>query len=49
MASLTVINGRVIDPANSIDETTDLVLENGTVKRLGKTSKPSTDQVGGFM
>ena len=40
MTRLTIINGRVIDPGNGIDEHTDLVLENGLVASLGKVSKP---------
>jgi len=40
MPTLTIRRGRVIDPANQIDEVTDLVLEGGKVKKLGKVSKP---------
>lgn len=40
MSSLTIINGRVIDPANGVDEVTDLVIEHGKVARLGKVSRP---------
>ena len=40
MPRLTIINGRVIDPANGIDEQTDLVLDNGKVASLGKVTKP---------
>ncbi|XAL99339.1 dihydroorotase [Phycisphaeraceae bacterium D3-23] len=40
MATLTLTGGRVIDPRNHIDQTTDLVLEDGKVKSLGKVSKP---------
>lgn len=41
MANLTIRNGRVIDPANGIDEVTDLVIERGRVTRLGKVSNPA--------
>ncbi|MEM9021642.1 MAG: dihydroorotase [Planctomycetota bacterium] len=40
MAKLTVTGGRVIDPANDIDQITDLVLEDGVVKSLGRVSAP---------
>lgn len=45
MPSLTITQGRVIDPANDIDEITDLVIDNGQILKLGKTSTPQTDQV----
>jgi dihydroorotase len=32
---LLIRNGRVIDPANQVDAVTDVLLEDGTVKRLG--------------
>lgn len=38
--SLTIQNGRLIDPANGIDAVTDLVLENGKVVAIGKVSAP---------
>lgn len=41
MSTLTVKGGRVIDPANQIDEVTDLVLEAGKISRLGKATKPA--------
>jgi dihydroorotase len=40
MTRLTIINGRVIDPGNGLDEQTDLVLEDGLVASLGKVAKP---------
>ena len=40
MTTLTLIGGRVIDPQNGIDQTTDLVLEDGKVRSLGTVSKP---------
>ncbi|MBI1372928.1 MAG: amidohydrolase family protein [Phycisphaera sp.] len=41
MASLTIKNGRVIDPASGLDEKTDVVLSRGKVEKIGKVSKPS--------
>lgn len=41
MSTLTIRGGRVIDPANQIDEVTDLVLDAGKVARLGKVTKPT--------
>ena len=40
MAKLTLLGGRLIDPANRIDQTTDLVLEDGKVASIGKVSTP---------
>lgn len=40
MATLTITGGRVIDPQNGIDQTTDLVLEDGKVRAIGSVSKP---------
>lgn len=37
---LTIINGRVIDPASGLDQQTDLVLENGKVVAIGRVSRP---------
>ncbi len=45
MSSLTITQGRVIDPANGIDQTTDVVIADGRIHAIGKTSKPQTDQV----
>lgn len=39
--SLTIQNGRLIDPAHGIDAETDIVLENGKVAFIGKVSKPA--------
>jgi len=41
MATITIIKGRLIDPANDIDRVTDIVLERGKVKKIGKVSKPT--------
>ena len=35
MSALVIGGGRVIDPANQIDEVTDVVLEGGRVKKIG--------------
>lgn len=43
MATLTIKNGRVIDPANGVDEKSDVVLSGGSggkVEKIGKVSKP---------
>ncbi len=40
MATITIINGRVIDPAQGLDEVTDLVLAAGKVASIGKVSQP---------
>jgi len=40
MAKLTLTGGRVIDPHNHLDQTTDLVLEDGKVASIGKVSSP---------
>lgn len=40
MAQLTITNGRLIDPANGIDQVTDLVLADGKVASIGTQSKP---------
>jgi len=44
MSRLTIIKGRVIDPANGLDEQTDLVLEAGKVVSIGKATKPDGSQ-----
>lgn len=41
MATLTLINGRVIDPASGFDQKTDVVLSRGKIEKVGKVSKPS--------
>jgi dihydroorotase len=40
MHSLAIINGRLIDPANQLDEPADLLLVDGKVKQIGKLSNP---------
>ncbi len=41
MARLTLRNARVIDPANGIDQKTDVTLERGKVAKIGKASRPT--------
>ncbi len=43
---LTIINGRVIDPANEFDQVTDVVLENGRVAHIGEVGKASATENG---
>jgi len=40
MSAILITNGRVIDPANDIDDKTDLLLSNGKVERVGSVSRP---------
>ena len=40
MNVLTITNGRVIDPTSGRDETTDVVLAEGRVQRIGRVSRP---------
>lgn len=40
MSNLVIVGGRVIDPANQIDEVTDVILAAGQVERLGPHSRP---------
>ncbi len=41
MASLTIRNGRVMDPATGLDEVTDLVLDKGKVVKIGRVTRPA--------
>jgi dihydroorotase len=41
--SLLIKGGRVIDPSQGIDETLDLLVEEGTIKELGKGLKAGKD------
>jgi dihydroorotase len=41
MSHLIIKNGRLIDPANNVDQVADLELEGGRVKRIGKLRKPT--------
>ncbi|MEI6306024.1 MAG: dihydroorotase [Deltaproteobacteria bacterium] len=38
--NLLIKNGRVIDPSQGLDEVSDVVVENGLVKEIGKGLKP---------
>lgn len=42
MPAILIKNGRVIDPANSVDTTTDVLLVGGKVRQIGTQSKPAT-------
>ncbi|MFW6060553.1 MAG: dihydroorotase [Phycisphaeraceae bacterium] len=42
MSRLTITGARVIDPANDLDQTTDLLIEHGRIARIGKITKPDT-------
>ena len=44
MATTLIQGGRVIDPANQIDQLTNLVIENGVIAEV-TTGHPQTDQV----
>lgn len=47
MSTTTIINGRIIDPANEFDQIATLVLENGKVKEISPSaSKPPTSSDG---
>jgi dihydroorotase len=39
--TLTILNGRVIDPASGIDQVTDLLLVDGRVQSIGRISRPA--------
>jgi len=41
MPSLAIINGRLIDPANRLDEPGDLLLVDGKVRKVGKLTRAS--------
>ncbi|MHC4995945.1 MAG: dihydroorotase [Planctomycetota bacterium] len=41
MPTLTIKNGRVIDPANGIDKKTDLLISGSKIEKIGKVSKPT--------
>lgn len=44
MPSLTLINGRVIDPGSGLNEQTDLVLDDGKVVSVGKVTRPDASK-----
>ncbi|MBI1367809.1 MAG: amidohydrolase family protein [Planctomycetes bacterium] len=41
MSTLTLKNGRVIDPASGLDAVTDITLSAGKVAKIGKVAKPT--------
>ncbi len=44
MPRLLIVNGRVIDPANQMDQKADLLLDEGKVSRLGALGKVDAEQ-----
>jgi dihydroorotase len=40
METLTILNGRVIDPASGLDQTTDIVLAGTKIQSIGRVAKP---------
>ncbi len=40
MSTLTIVGGRILDPANQVDEQADLLLVDGRVAKVGKVSRP---------
>ncbi|QDU33949.1 Dihydroorotase [Poriferisphaera corsica] len=44
MATITIKNGRVIDPLNQVDEVTDVVIHNGSIKKVGNEPNPATGE-----
>jgi dihydroorotase len=45
MSSLSIINGRLIDPHNDVDEITDIEISNGRISAIGKAAASDTDIV----
>jgi dihydroorotase len=45
MARITITGGRVIDPAQGLDEVTDLTLQAGRVVGVGQASRADSDRV----
>ncbi len=39
MSKILIQNGRVVDPANKIDEALDVLVENGRIAKVGKGSR----------
>jgi len=44
MKSLLIKNGRIIDPSQNYDQTADLYIENGIIKKSGKNLSISSDE-----
>lgn len=45
MGSTLIKNGRIIDPANNIDATLDLLIENGRISKIGKSLVTQASEV----
>jgi len=46
LSSLLIRNGRIIDPSSSVDQVSDLLIENGKVSRIGRDIQaPGTPRV----
>ena len=45
MAQILIQNGRLLDPARKIDLVGDLLIENGIIKEIGKTTQTKADFV----
>lgn len=45
MQSLVIKNGRVIDPANGIDGTFDVLIQNGRIARVGRVDRPPKEAI----
>ncbi|MCL2838822.1 MAG: dihydroorotase [Oscillospiraceae bacterium] len=43
--SILIKNGRVIDPANGIDEVSDILIEGSTIKEVGKSLSAAAAQI----
>jgi dihydroorotase len=45
MKSLLIKNGRIVDPSQNYDQTSDLYIENGLIKKIGKNLSISSDDL----
>ena len=45
MSTILIRGGRVVDPAQEIDEVTDLAIKDGKIAALGKSAPKSADEV----
>jgi dihydroorotase len=45
MSTILIKNGRVIDPSNFLDETTNILIADGKIKKIGTNIRPKADQV----
>ena len=46
---ILIKDGRVVDPASGIDEALDVVIDNGTIKTLGKFPKVCQTSMSGSL